>query len=45
MAEVADCLDITVPTAKARTHRARLFPRQRLAGFMSGATSAIEMGA
>jgi len=45
MAEVADCLDITVPTAKARTHRARLFLRQRLAGFMSGATSAIEMGA
>ena len=37
MAEVADCLEITVSTAKARTHRARLLLRQRLAGFMSGA--------
>jgi RNA polymerase sigma-70 factor (ECF subfamily) len=44
MAEVADCLDITVPTAKSRAHRARLFLRQRLAGFMSGAPSGIEMG-
>jgi len=44
MAEVADCLDITVPTAKARAHRGRLFLRQRLAGFMSGATSGVEMG-
>jgi RNA polymerase sigma-70 factor, ECF subfamily len=44
MAEVADCLDITVPTAKTRAHRARLFLRQRLAGFMSGATSGVEMG-
>ncbi len=43
MAEVADCLDITVPTAKARAHRARLLLRQRLAGFMSGATSGVEM--
>ena len=37
MAEVADCLDITLSAAKARAHRARLFLRQRLAGFMSGA--------
>ena len=44
MAEVAACLDITVPTAKARSHRARLLLRQRLAGFMSGATSGVEMG-
>jgi len=44
MAEVADCLDITVPTAKTRARRARLFLRQRLAGFMSGATSGVEMG-
>jgi RNA polymerase sigma-70 factor (ECF subfamily) len=44
MAEVADCLDITVPTAKARAHRARLLLRQRLAGFMSGATFGVEMG-
>jgi RNA polymerase sigma-70 factor, ECF subfamily len=43
MAEVAGCLNITVPTAKARAHRARLFLRQRLAGFMSGATSGVEM--
>jgi DNA-directed RNA polymerase specialized sigma24 family protein len=44
MAEVAECLNITVPTAKARAHRARLFLRQRRAGFMSGATSGLEMG-
>jgi RNA polymerase sigma-70 factor, ECF subfamily len=44
MPEVADCLDITVPTAKARAHRARLVLRQRLARFMSGATLGVEMG-
>lgn len=43
MAEVAECLDITVPTAKARAHRARLLLRQRLGQFMSGAPSAAEM--
>jgi RNA polymerase sigma-70 factor, ECF subfamily len=43
MAAVADCLDITVPTAKSRAHRARLFLRQRLAGFMSGAPSGVEV--
>jgi DNA-directed RNA polymerase specialized sigma24 family protein len=42
MAEVADCLDIAVPTAKARAHRARLLLRQRLAVFMSGATFEVE---
>ena len=40
MAEVADCLGIGVPAAKSRAHRARLFLRERLAGFMSGATGA-----
>ena len=43
MAEVADCLHVTVPTAKARAHRARLLLRQRLGEFMSGASSAVEM--
>jgi RNA polymerase sigma-70 factor (ECF subfamily) len=36
MAEVADGLDITVPTAKSRAHRARLLLRQHLAAFTSG---------
>ena len=44
MAEVADYLAITLPTAKARVHRARLFLRQRLAGFMSGTSCGVEMG-
>jgi RNA polymerase sigma-70 factor (ECF subfamily) len=44
MAEVAACLDITVPTAKTRAHRARLLLRQCLAGFMDGATSGVKMG-
>jgi RNA polymerase sigma-70 factor (ECF subfamily) len=44
MAEVADCLDITLPTAKARVHRAHLFLRQRLAGFMSSASCGVETG-
>jgi RNA polymerase sigma-70 factor (ECF subfamily) len=43
MAEVSDCLAITLSTAKARVHRARLFLRQRLAGFMSGASCGVEM--
>lgn len=42
MAEVADCLNITVPTAKSRVHRARLVLRKRLGVFMSGAPSAVE---
>ena len=37
MAEVADSLDITVPTAKSRAHRARLFLRKRLAVFIERA--------
>jgi RNA polymerase sigma-70 factor (ECF subfamily) len=43
MAEVAVCLGITVPTAKARAHRARLLLRKRLGEFMSGAPSGVEM--
>ena len=43
MTDVAECLNITVPTAKARVHRGRLFLRQRLAGFMSGAPCGVEM--
>src|SRR5215510_16400552 len=43
MAEVAECLDITVPTAKTRAHRARLLLRQRLGDFVSGAPSGVEM--
>lgn len=43
MAEVAACLGITVPTAKARAHRARLLLRQRLGEFMSNAPSGVEM--
>jgi len=43
MAEVAECLDITVATAKSRAHRARLLLRRRLAVFTVGATSAVEM--
>ena len=42
MAEVAECLDISVPTAKSRAHRSRLLLRQRLAVFMSDATSRVE---
>jgi RNA polymerase sigma-70 factor, ECF subfamily len=43
MAEVAVSLGITVPTAKARAHRARLLLRQRLGEFMFGAPSRLEM--
>ncbi len=41
MAEVAGSLGITVANAKSRAHRGRLFLRQRLAIFMSGATASI----
>jgi RNA polymerase sigma-70 factor, ECF subfamily len=37
MAEVAESLGISVPNAKARVHRARLFLRARLAAYMSTA--------
>ena len=45
MAEVAECLNITVPAAKARAHRARLFLRQRLAAFMSPEVSGASAAA
>jgi len=41
IAEVAGSLGITVSATKTRVHRARLFLRQRLAIFMSGATASI----
>ena len=43
MAEVAVSLDITVPTAKTRAHRARLLLRHRLRDFMSRAPSDVAM--
>jgi RNA polymerase sigma-70 factor, ECF subfamily len=42
MAEVADVLGITVPAAKTRAHRARLFLRQRLSMFMTGSEASAE---
>ena len=42
MAEVADALGITVPTAKTRAHRARLLLRKRLSTFMAGAEASVE---
>jgi RNA polymerase sigma-70 factor (ECF subfamily) len=42
MAEVADALGMTVPTAKTRAHRARLFLRQRLSMFMTGSETSAE---
>jgi RNA polymerase sigma-70 factor (ECF subfamily) len=41
MAEVAEALRITVPTAKTRAHRGRLLLRQRLSMFMAGAAGAV----
>jgi len=41
MAEVAEALQIMVPTAKTRAHRGRLLLRQRLSMFMAGAAGAI----
>src|SRR5262245_16246552 len=44
MAEIADCLGITVATAKARAHRARLLLRQRLNIVTAGeASAAVEV--
>ena len=43
IAEVADCLNTSVPTAKSRVHRARLVLRKRLGVFMSGTPSGVEM--
>src|SRR5262245_1297550 len=45
MAEVAEALQIVVPTAKTRAHRGRLLLRQRLSMFMAGAIGAIEESA
>ena len=42
MAEVADVLGITVPTAKTRAHRARLLLRKRLSTFMASAGASVE---
>jgi RNA polymerase sigma-70 factor, ECF subfamily len=42
MAEVADVLGITVPTAKTRAHRARLLLRKRLSAFMASAGASVE---
>jgi len=42
MAEVADALGITVPTAKTRVHRARLLLRKRLSTFMASAGASVE---
>jgi len=39
MSEVAEALRITVPTAKTRAHRARLFLRKRLSMFMAGVSA------
>ena len=42
MAEVAEMLAISVPTAKARAHRARLLVRNRLSLLMASAGGSIE---
>jgi RNA polymerase sigma-70 factor (ECF subfamily) len=42
MAEVAEILQIMVPTAKTRAHRGRLLLRQRLSMFMADTAGAIE---
>ncbi len=42
MAEIANCLGITVATAKTRAHRARLLLRQRLSIFMTGQAPPVE---
>src|SRR5262245_8774171 len=45
MAEVAEVLQIMVPTAKTSAHRGRRLLRQRLSMFMAGAACAIEESA
>jgi RNA polymerase sigma-70 factor, ECF subfamily len=40
-AEIADALRITIPTAKTRAHRARLFLRKRLSIFMAGVGGSV----
>jgi RNA polymerase sigma-70 factor (ECF subfamily) len=43
MAEVANCLGITVATAKTRAHRARLLLRQRLSIYMAGEAPPVKV--
>jgi RNA polymerase sigma-70 factor (ECF subfamily) len=43
MVEIANCLGITVATAKTRAHRARLLLRQRLSIFMARQAPAVEV--
>jgi RNA polymerase sigma-70 factor (ECF subfamily) len=43
-AEVAEALLITIPTAKMRAHRARLFLRKRLSIFMAGSSDLATVG-
>jgi RNA polymerase sigma-70 factor, ECF subfamily len=43
MAEIANCLGITVATAKTRAHRARLLLRQRLSIFMTAEAPPVEV--
>jgi RNA polymerase sigma-70 factor (ECF subfamily) len=45
MAEIADALAISVPTAKSRVHRARLLLRKRLSSFMARAGASVEESA
>jgi RNA polymerase sigma-70 factor (ECF subfamily) len=42
MAEVADALGITGPTAKSRAHRARLLLRKRLSLFMASVRASVD---
>jgi len=42
MAEVADALGITVPTAKTPSHWARLLLRKRLSMFMTSVGAAVD---
>jgi RNA polymerase sigma-70 factor (ECF subfamily) len=42
MAEVADALAISIPTAKTRAHRARLLVRQRLSMLMTSVGAAVD---
>jgi RNA polymerase sigma-70 factor, ECF subfamily len=45
MAAVANALRITVPTAKSRAHRARLWLRKRLSMFIASAGTSLERSA
>jgi len=42
MAEIANALAISIPTAKSRAHRARLFLRKRLSAFMAGHRGCVD---